>query len=383
MTTTTHPVSLTVYATFTLLFLLALPNPTQGQSNNSQHQTAVDNPRLRNAYIALQAWKGAITSDPNNFTSNWVGPDVCCYEGVFCAPSLDNPNVTTVAGVDLNHADLGGTLPDEVGSLLTDMAVFHLNSNRFYGRIPNTFSHLKLLYELDISNNKFCGELPPVLFTLKSLKFLDVRYNHFEGAIPPEVFKLKLDALFLNNNKFTSYSPGSVGNSPVSVMVMANNNLSRCFPPKISKMRKTLDEIILMNAGLTGCLPENIGELNKTTVFDISFNDLTGTLPKSIGKMEALEQLDVSHNKLFGEIPSSICSLPKLENFTYSHNFFCTEAPQCLELADKDDTFNCIRHRPLQRSRMECNAFLAYPPKCSSFTCGTSPPLPASPPPSY
>ncbi|KAK9671898.1 hypothetical protein RND81_12G062600 [Saponaria officinalis] len=381
MNTNTQPLfSLTLYATFSLLLLFTLPNPTHQQSN----QTADDNPRLEKAYIALQAWKDAMTSDPNNFTANWVGPDVCSYEGVYCAPSLDNADVTTVAGVDLNHANIAGTIPEEVGSLLTDLAVLHLNSNRFFGKIPDTFSELTILFELDLSNNKFCGELPPVLFTLNTLKFLDVRFNHFDGAIPPDVFKLKLDALFLNDNNFSTYSPGSVGNSPVSVMVMANNNLNRCFPPRIARMNRTLDEVILANCGLTGCLPDNIGELNRTKVFDISFNSLTGKLPKSIGKMKAVEQLDVSHNEFYGDIPSTVCSLPKLENFTYSHNYFCTEAPQCLELKDQDDTFNCIRHRPLQRSRAECRDFLSSPPKCSSFTCGTSPPPPPPySPPSY
>ncbi|KAI3468264.1 hypothetical protein Pfo_024927 [Paulownia fortunei] len=31
-----------------------------------------ENPRLKNAYIALQAWKEAILSDPKNITANWV-----------------------------------------------------------------------------------------------------------------------------------------------------------------------------------------------------------------------------------------------------------------------------------------------------------------------
>ena len=34
-----------------------------------------ENDRLRNAYIALQAWKEAILSDPKNLTQDWVGPN--------------------------------------------------------------------------------------------------------------------------------------------------------------------------------------------------------------------------------------------------------------------------------------------------------------------
>jgi hypothetical protein len=66
------------------------------------------NQHLRDAYVALQAWKRAILSDPLNVTASWSGPDVCAYYGVYCAPSEHDSYVTVVAGVDLNHADLAG-----------------------------------------------------------------------------------------------------------------------------------------------------------------------------------------------------------------------------------------------------------------------------------
>lgn len=103
-----------------------------------------ENSRLRQAYIGLQAWKKAVYSDPLNFTANWDGPDVCAYTGVFCAPALDDPKTIVVAGVDLNHADIAGHLPVEIG-LLADISLIHLNSNRFCGIIPQSISKLKLL----------------------------------------------------------------------------------------------------------------------------------------------------------------------------------------------------------------------------------------------
>ncbi|TVU23734.1 hypothetical protein EJB05_26113, partial [Eragrostis curvula] len=66
------------------------------------------NPRLRRAYIALQAWRRAFYSDPRGFTANWAGPDVCAYAGIVCVPALDDPSITVVAGVDLNGADIAG-----------------------------------------------------------------------------------------------------------------------------------------------------------------------------------------------------------------------------------------------------------------------------------
>ena len=67
-----------------------------------------ENLRIREAYIALQAWKSSIFSNPFNFTANWNGFDVCSYMGIYCAPSPSNPKIRVVAGIDLNHADIAG-----------------------------------------------------------------------------------------------------------------------------------------------------------------------------------------------------------------------------------------------------------------------------------
>ncbi|KAH7843797.1 hypothetical protein Vadar_020846 [Vaccinium darrowii] len=343
---------------------------------------SIQNPRLQNAYCALQAWKETITSDPKGFTTNWCGPDVCNYTGVYCSPAPDDPSVITVAGIDLNHAGISGTLPEDLG-LLTDLTLFHINSNYFCGTIPQSFKKLRLLFELDVSNNRLSGVFPYVVLKLPSLKFLDIRFNMFEGEIPSSLFDLRLDALFVNNNKFKSSLPKNFGNSPVSVVVLANNQINGCLPPSIGKMAGTLNQILLLNVGLNGCLPTEIGLLKEVTVFDVSNNMLVGTLPESIGQMKSLEQLNVAHNKLTGAIPASICSLPKLENFTYSYNYFCSEPGICLKLPAKDDRENCIPDRPEQRSAAECKAAYSHPVDCGAFGCTPrSPPPPSPPPPS-
>ncbi|KAI5649218.1 hypothetical protein M9H77_35223 [Catharanthus roseus] len=378
-----YPITIPLWGFLSLLFFFTIPSH-QAILDYPPPSLPIPNPRLLNAFFALQSWKKhAITSDPKGFTSNWYGPNVCNYTGIYCAPSLDDPHTITVAGIDLNHGNIAGYLPEELG-LLTDLALFHINSNRFYGKLPNNFRYLRLLYELDVSNNRFSGEFPSVVLCLPSLKFLDIRFNEFRGKIPAEVFDLKLDALFINNNKFQSNLPKNIGNSPVSVLVLANNDLNRgCISSSIGKMAETLNEIILMNVNLGGCLPNELGLLNRVTVFDVSSNNLVGKLPESMGNMKSLEQLNVANNKLSGEIPASICSLPRLENFTYSYNYFCTESSLCLKLPDKDDKKNCIPGRPKQRSVYECKAFYSHPNPmvdCSAFGCSARSPPPPPPP---
>ena len=151
--------------------------------------------RLRDAYVALQTWKRqAIFSDPYNLTADWVGPGVCNYTGVYCAPlpSGRDRGALAVAGVDLNHGDIAGFLPPELG-LLTDLALLHLNSNRFCGVLPTALRRLRLLHELDLSNNRFVGPFPDVVLDLPALRFLDLRFNDFEGAVPPCLFDRPLE----------------------------------------------------------------------------------------------------------------------------------------------------------------------------------------------
>ncbi|OAY77645.1 Leucine-rich repeat extensin-like protein 4 [Ananas comosus] len=181
------------------------------------------NPRLRDAYIALQAWKLAILSDPHNLTGDWVGPDVCNYTGVFCAPLPTDPSLTVVGGIDLNHGDIAGYLPEELG-LLADLALFHINSNRFCGTVPHRFDRLGLLYELDLSNNRFAGRFPDVAIAgMVSLEQLDVAHNLLSGQIPEAV----CDLPHLQN--FTYAYNFFTGEPPQCLRVPAHDDRRNCL----------------------------------------------------------------------------------------------------------------------------------------------------------
>lgn len=359
---------------------LASAQPAPGMPPPSP---AANNSRLEKAYVALQALKRAITDDPKKLTKNWCGPDVCSYFGVFCAPAPDDPCQRTVASVDLNHGDLAGTLPEELG-LLSDLAVFHLNSNRFSGSLPDSLRSLHLLHEIDVSNNQLSGPFPPQLLCLPNVQYVDIRFNNFCGEVPAAIFDKKVDALFINNNHFEFTLPDSFTNSTASVIVLANlQRVSGCLPSSIGDMAATLNELILLNSGISSCIPPEIGKLDKLTVLDLSFNSIAGTLPDTIGNMRALEQLDVAHNRLAGEIPESVCGLPHLKNFTYSYNFFCGEPHRCLEVPRVDDRQNCIAGRPDQRPGEECISFLHQPRvRCDAHGC-IAPPSPPPPPPMH
>ncbi|KAK9284162.1 hypothetical protein L1049_023330 [Liquidambar formosana] len=284
------------------------------RSHRRPHHSPTSNPKLQQAYIALQAWKRVIYSDPSNFTSNWVGPSVCSYSGVYCAPDPHDPKIQVVAGIDLNHLDIAGFLPDELG-LLSDLALLHLNSNRFCGILPQTLANLTFLFELDLSNNRFVGPFPSVVLSLPTLYYLDIRYNEFEGPVPPELFQKDLDAIFLNNNRFTSVIPPNLGGSSASVVVFANNQFGGCIPPSIANLANTLEELLLINTSVSGCLPPEVGFLYKLRVLDVSFNKLVGPIPYSLAGLAHLEQLDLAHNMMSGNCTRGHLYIAKLGKF--------------------------------------------------------------------
>ncbi|KAI3962479.1 hypothetical protein MKW92_020199 [Papaver armeniacum] len=308
---------------FTILFF--------SKSSHQADSPCTPNPRLQSAFKAIQKWKKLITADPKNFTSNWNGPDVCNYNGVFCAPAPDNSHIDTVASIDLNEQNIAGALPEELG-LLTDLAIFHINSNQF------SESYLKL----DISNNLFAGKFPKVVLSMPALKYLDIRFNNFEGSVPSKLFDMQLDAIFINNNNFQFSMPANFANSTASAIVLANNHIDGCLPSNIEKMAGTLNEMIVSNNGLSSCLPPEIGKLVNLTILDVGFNSLIGPLPKTMGNLKNLEILNVAHNELSGDIPPTICSLRNLETFTYSNNNFGGEPQNCSNLNKNGNRQNRI-----------------------------------------
>uniref|UniRef100_R7VZG9 Leucine-rich repeat-containing N-terminal plant-type domain-containing protein n=1 Tax=Aegilops tauschii TaxID=37682 RepID=R7VZG9_AEGTA len=163
---------------------------------------------------------------------------------------------------------------------------------------------MHLLHELDLSNNRLVGAFPDVVLRLPSLRYLDLRYNEFEGP-----------------------TPDNVGNSPASVLVLANNDFGGCLPASVANMSGTLNEIILMNTGLKSCVPPELGMLTALTVLDVSHNQLMGAIPAELANLHSIEQLDLGHNRLSGDVPEGICHLPHLQNFTYSYNYITGEPP--------------------------------------------------------
>ncbi|PIN14337.1 Leucine-rich repeat (LRR) protein associated with apoptosis in muscle tissue [Handroanthus impetiginosus] len=314
---------------------------------------------LNMIYTALQTWKSAIADDPLGVLNSWVGPNVCSYKGVFCSETRDfigNPVGTVVSAIDLNHANLQGTLVKEL-CFLTELSILHLNSNRFSGGVPLSFRQLESLTELDLSNNHFSGPFPTPILYIPNLVYLDLRFNTFSGPIPPELFNKKLDAIFLNNNLFTGQLPDNLGNSPASVINLANNKFTGTIPFSLSYMG--IKEILFLNNQLTGCIPEGVGMWTDLQVLDVSSNSLMGHLPDSLSCLSSIEVLNLAHNKLSGDLSDLVCSLRNLLNLSVAANFFSGISQDCNKLSFRnvgfDFSLNCIPGKEMQRPEPDCS----------------------------
>nr|GME03446.1 leucine-rich repeat extensin-like protein 4 [Ipomoea batatas] len=332
-----------------------------GVGSSSPSGSGGSESKLQKAYTALQAWKSAISNDPLGILGSWVGSNVCNYKGVFCSPSQDftsTESEAVVAGIDLNHANLQGILVKEL-SLLTDLSLLHLNTNRFSGTIPETLRDLTSLTELDLSNNQFSGPFPTTALFIPNLLYLDLRFNAFSGPIPDELFNKNLDAIFLNNNQFSGELPQNLGNSPASVINLANNKFSGEIPFSLRYMGSRAKEILFLNNQLTGCIPEGIGMWADLQVLDVSYNSLMGHLPDSISCLGDIEVLNLAHNKLTGELADLVCSLRSLVNLTLAYNFFSGLSQECNQLSLRnvgfDFSLNCIPGKQMQRPQPDCS----------------------------
>ncbi|XP_051128897.1 protein STRUBBELIG-RECEPTOR FAMILY 3-like [Andrographis paniculata] len=205
----------------------------------------------------------------------WIpGGDPCgppSWQGVECV----NENITAVK---LSGANLGGVLPEDLGS----------------------FASIILI---DLSNNHIEGSLPTVLpITLRSL-FLSS--NNFTGRIPDTLSSLaQLTDLSLNHNQL-------IGPIPDSFLPLTN-----------------LINMDLSNNDLTGALPSSMGNLTALTTLHLQDNQLSGLL--DVLQDLPLTELNIENNLFSGPIPDKLLSIPSFRKDGNPFNTTVLPSPPAL-----------------------------------------------------
>ncbi|XP_059310735.1 receptor-like protein EIX2 [Lycium ferocissimum] len=191
------------------------------------------------------------------------------------------PNVTHM---NLANNLFSGSIPINVGHVMTKLRVLDLSGNNFTGSIPYSITRVKQLMRLDLSDNHLSGKIPDWWNDLQQLHVIDLSGNNLSGDIPPSI----------------------------------------CSPPSLFWLR-------LSRNNLFGELPRSLSSCKSLLTLDIGENKINGTIPEWFGEsLLSLQKLSMMDNMIGGRIPTQLCQLFGLQILDLSHNNLTGPIPSCL-----------------------------------------------------
>ena len=153
----------------------------------------------REALVALYH----ATDGPNwRDNTNWLS-DAPLDEWHGVSHSTFDDGKAGVVILSLNHNQLSGEIPPELGNLVLLQLLF-LGGNQLSGEIPPELGNLANLRNLELGENQLSGEIPAELGNLANLESLSLLRNELSREIPPELGNLtNLEWLYLFENQLS------------------------------------------------------------------------------------------------------------------------------------------------------------------------------------
>ncbi|XVF18625.1 hypothetical protein REPUB_Repub11eG0038600 [Reevesia pubescens] len=310
----------------------------------------------------------ALLISKNNLTGNI--PSLIC-------------NWTSLEVLDLSKNSLSGTIPECLGNFSHHLKFMNLQTNNFYGKIPDSFMDNELK-NLLLNDNQLEGSLPRSLANCSSLEVLNLGSNKLTDTFPHWLAPLpRLQVLILRFNRLHGSIPNSISSSNFSalrIIDLSQNELTGPLPTilfqnlramkVVPKYRVPISDLVFSYATYNyqtfvnvtmkrsqvelvntfeifiamdfsnnlfyGQIPEELGELISLQMLNFSHNNFTGPIPPSLGNMRALESFDLSSNKLGGRIPSQLTNLTFLSVLNLSENNLVGPIPD----GNQFDTFD-------------------------------------------
>ncbi|KAJ8529492.1 hypothetical protein K7X08_036327 [Anisodus acutangulus] len=97
------------------------------------------------------------------------------------------PRLPNVTHLNLANNLFSGSIPFNIGHLMTKLEVLDLSGNAFTGTIPYSITKVKQLLGLDLSDNHLSGKLPDWWYELLQLQVINLSGNNLSGSVPPSV----------------------------------------------------------------------------------------------------------------------------------------------------------------------------------------------------
>ena len=248
---------------------------------------------------------------------------VCKWDYIQC-----DSYQTTVIGIEMIEADFVGTLPSELGDLVT-LETINLRRNLIVGTIPSEIANLHHLKEVYLSENRLTGTIPN--FASYKLEKLDLQYNLLSGSLNPDFgySNPKLLELDVASNKIKGHLPTLLPNpirSKIMTLSLSRNEFSGTIHSFYGSI-PSLTYLYLDGNNLMGTIPsfDGSGSVSGQSILGdghsgmqelwLQQNLLTGTIPPAIGEIQDLYNFYVDENKLTGVVPTSLCRSDINEDF--------------------------------------------------------------------
>ncbi|KAK8560737.1 hypothetical protein V6N13_026173 [Hibiscus sabdariffa] len=261
-------------------------------------------------------------------------------------------SLSSLQSLRLSYNNLNGTLPSSLGdsmvqnlwinnqntgygfsgtldvlSNMTQLAQAWVHVNSFTGPIPD-LSKCGSLFDLQIRDNQLTGPVPASLINLSSLRNVSINNNKLQGPFP--MFPNTVARAQLNGSNNFCSTNGAPCDPQVSTLIKIAGGFG--YPILLSDSwkgndacemsfvtcdsNKSVITVNLAKKGLTGKISPAFGDFKELKNLNLNDNNLTGPIPVGLTKLAYLQLLDVSNNDLSGEIPK----FPTSVKFIISEN---------------------------------------------------------------
>ncbi|WMV06784.1 hypothetical protein MTR67_000169 [Solanum verrucosum] len=254
--------------------------------------------------------------------------------------------LTALHDLNMGYSNLSGPIPKPLWNL-TNIESLSLSENHLEGPISQ-FSIFEKLKDLSLRNNNFDGQLEFLSFNRSwmQLEWLDFSFNYFTGHIPSNVSGLQnLHLLSISSNNLNGTIPSWIFSLPSLYLMYLSDNT---FSGKIQEFKsKTLLLLDLRSNNISGQIDSAICNLKTLFLLDLRSNNLEGTIPQCLGEMSAVEILDLSNNSLSGTINTTFSIGNQLNIIKLNGNKLQGKVPPSL--------INCEKLEFLDLSNNELN----------------------------
>jgi hypothetical protein len=234
--------------------------------------------------------------------------------------------LSSIQYVHLQHNNLVGELPHDLGNRLIHLVELHLAQNSLQGKFPDSFHTTVNLTVVNIASNHFYGQVPLSVLQSDNLLYLDISSNKFD-SLPANLTLPSIQFLILANNPFIM-TPYEL----ITTLLHMND-------------RTSIRILDISSCGLTGLLPTKFWLFTNGMVLRIANNSFYGIIPSPIVKMYYLIIADFSNNNFSGPIPEGFFLLDAIQEFDLRNNSHLTSSsiPEHLQWYVKPDYTTKVR----------------------------------------